>query len=122
MSEHTIDQHDIELPELPKDEDERRLDEIAEVIHDFLGTKESESLEAQSATYSQEEQVIDRRIESQERVQALENGLEHHHATTDAHRAAAGPHGATPQRNVGQPPPPATRPNTSSAPRLPAAS
>jgi hypothetical protein len=70
MSEHSAE----ELPEPYETEEEKaqELDEVTEVSHDAISHEETATLEAESTQYAQESEVLDRRMESQERVQALE--------------------------------------------------
>jgi hypothetical protein len=64
------------LPEPSGSEEERtrELEEVTEVTHEVIAPEETASLETESTKYAQESAVLDRRIESQERVQTLEAG------------------------------------------------
>lgn len=71
-----MSEHAIELPELPESEEERtrELDEVTDITHEVITSDETARLETESSDYAQESAVLDRQIESQERVQALETG------------------------------------------------
>lgn len=68
-----MSEHPVELPEPePEEETSHELEEVIEVTREVISSEDIGILEAESTRYAHEAEVLDRRIEAQERIEVLE--------------------------------------------------